>query len=97
MPVSFPSTALRTDQRKVKQLAEADPLLIASDNNVNLVFCGAKRFQQVIDERRASARYERRVAHAIARGRKDIDAGRFIEGSPQEVIAQMDRLRHANA
>lgn len=96
MFASFPSTMLRTDQRAVKDAASAEPVLVTNKDNRNLVLCGLERFRESLDQRRAERTFDDRVMEAVERGLADFEAGRYVTGSVDEVITEMERRRLAH-
>ena len=95
MTVSFPSTALRSNQREVKDAALKEPVLI-TDNEDRYMVGGRGLLSSLSQRFRARAEYEQRVLEALERSQADFAAGRFIEGTAEEVIAEMERRRLAH-
>ena len=95
MIVSFPSTALRSNQREVKDASKKDPVLI-TDNEAHYVLGGKGLLGSMSKRLRERAAYEQRIVEAVERGNADFAAGRYIEGNAEEVIAEMERKRLAH-
>ena len=90
---SFPSTALRANQREVKDAALKAPVLITDSNDARYVLSGEESLSRALRAYVSERVYERRVLDAIERGRADHAAGRAVTGRAEDVIAEMERQR----
>ena len=86
-------SALQKKQREVKEAAQTDVVRITENGIGAYVFCSESVFKQALAEAAEEAAYEARMEAAILRGRADIAAGRYIEGT-DAVRAEIEkRLR----
>ena len=77
----FPISALQKRQREVKEAAKNDVVRITENGMGAYVFCTEETFRRVIEDAAENAAYEARMEAIILRGREDIAAGRYIEGT----------------
>ena len=77
----FPISALQKKQREVKEAAKDDVVRITENGSGAYIFCTEETFKRALAEAAEDAAYEARMEAAILRGRADIAAGRFVEGT----------------
>ena len=77
----FPISALQKRQREVKEAARDDVVRITENGSGAYVFCSEAAFKRALAEAAEEAAYEARMEAVILRGKADIAAGRFIEGT----------------
>lgn len=77
----FPISALQKKQREVKEAAKDDVVRITENGVGAYVFCSEGVFERALSRAAEDAAYEARVDATIQRGREDIAAGRFVEGT----------------
>jgi len=76
----YSSTALRDNQREVKQAACEDVVRITENGCGAYVFCSEEVFERELRKAAEEALFQAEVAAAVERGRADISAGRCVEG-----------------
>ena len=86
----FSSAALKTRQREVKNAARENVVHITENGNAAFVLMSEELYENNLREAAEQAEYEARVALAIERGRADIEAGRFVEGT-DAALAEIER------
>ena len=77
MEAIYPFSALRAHQREVKDAAQKDVVRITENGSGAYVFCSEEVFARRIQE----AAYAERMAAALRESKKDIEQGRFVEGT----------------
>ena len=77
----FPISALQKRQREVKEAARDDVVRITENGSGAYVFCSEAAFKRALAEAAEEAAYEARMEAVILRGKADIAAGRFVEGT----------------
>lgn len=77
----FPISALQKKQREVKEAARSGVVRITENGVGAYVFCTEEAFTRALSEAAEEAAYEARMEAVILRGRADIAAGRFVEGT----------------
>jgi PHD/YefM family antitoxin component YafN of YafNO toxin-antitoxin module len=77
----FSSTALRDNQREVKDAARQGVVRVTENGEGAFVFCSEDVFDRAIQQAVADAVYDIGVDAALARGVADVEAGRFVEGT----------------
>ena len=90
----FPISALQKRQREVKEAAKDDVVRITENGSGAYVFCTEVVFKRALAEAAEEAAYEARMEAAILRGRADIAAGRFVEGTGSARAEVERRLTH---
>lgn len=91
MDAIYSATALRDHPREVKQAARERLVRITENGNGAYVFCSEEVFQREVDDAVERALYAQRVSDAIDRGRADIAAGRYVEGTEAAKAAVADK------
>lgn len=77
MPAIYPSVALKSEQRKIKAIADNEIVYITENGRGKYVFMSEKVLQKEIDDAVESALYEQRLAQALSESRSDFAAGRL--------------------
>ncbi len=90
MTAIYSSSALKTNQREIKDIALKEVVHITENGNGAFVFCSEELFQQKLQEAADKAAYEARLAYVIERGRREIAQGDYVEGD--EAFALFDEL-----
>lgn len=83
MEAIFPISALQKEQKEVKEAAKAGLVRITEQGRAAYVFVSEEALEKKIQEERAAAVYEAKLAEIIAEGRADVDAGR-VYADPTE-------------
>lgn len=96
IPASFPSTMLHTNQRVVKEAAQAEPVLITCADNHNLVMASNQQLAQRATARQRENDYEFMVCSAIERAQFGIAIGDYVVGV-DAAIAESERMRLARS
>lgn len=92
----YPITALQKKTAEVKAAAQEDVVRITENGAGAYIFATEEVYEQKIQEAVEEAVYIARIADAIERGRADIAAGRYIEGS-DAAWAEIERRAAAYA
>ncbi len=77
----YPITALQKKTAEVKEAARHDVIRITENGVGAYVFTSEEVYERRIREAAEQAVEEALLAHAIERGRADIEAGRFLVGN----------------
>ena len=86
----YSSAALKTRQREIKDVAREQVVHITENGNAAFVLMSEELYEKNLRAAAERADYEARVASVIERGRADIDAGRYIEGT-DAALAEIER------
>lgn len=92
MRSAYPSTALRTQFREIKDLTKDQLAIITEGSKGSYVFGSEQAFEDEIAAEARNAAYARRIAAGIEAGRADIARGDFVVGA-DAAIAQAEELR----
>ena len=92
MPPIYPSTALKNQQREIKQLADTQIVYITENGRGKYVFMPENVLQKQIDNAVENALYEARMAEALRESREDFAQGRFYS-SRVDLLAAVERKR----
>lgn len=92
MPPIYPSTALKNQQREIKQLADTQIVYITENGRGKYVFMSENVLQKQIDSAVENALYEARMAEALRESREDFAQGRFYS-SRTDLLAAVERKR----
>lgn len=95
MTAIFSSSALKTNQREIKDAALKEVVHITENGNGAFVFCSEEIFENAIQRAAEEAAYEERLKFAIESGRRDFEEGRCIEGI-DAFFEEVGRRRHAH-
>lgn len=90
MPPIYPSTALKNQQREIKQLADTQIVYITENGRGKYVFMSENVLQKQIDSAVENALYEARMAEALRESREDFAQGRFYS-SRADLLAAVER------
>lgn len=90
MTAIYSSSALKTNQREIKDIALKEIVHITENGNGAFIFCSEELFQKKLQEAADEAAYEARMAYVIERGRAQIARGEYVEGD--EVFKLFDNL-----
>lgn len=96
MPAIYPSTALKNQQREIKEIADKEPVYITENGWGKYVFMSEKVRDREIEEAVEEALYEERLRMALRESRADYDAGRFYSNI-DEFKHAVEKIRAANA
>lgn len=86
----YSSAALKTRQREIKDVARSQVVHITENGNAAFVLMSEEVYEKNLREAAERASYEARVASVVERGRADIEAGRFVEGTAA-ALAEIER------
>ncbi len=92
MPPIYPSTALKNQQREIKQLADTQIVYITENGRGKYIFMPENVLQKQIDNAVENALYEARMAEALRESREDFAQGRFYS-SRVDLLAAVERKR----
>ena len=92
MPPIYPSTALKNQQREIKQLADTQIVYITENGRGKYVFMSEDVLQKQIYSAVENALYESRMAEALRESREDFAQGRF-HSSRADLLAAVERKR----
>ena len=95
MTAIFSSSALKTNQREIKDAALKEVVHITENGNGAFVFCSEEIFENAIQRAAEEAAYEERLKFAIESGRRDFKEGRCIEGI-DAFFAEVGKRRQAH-
>jgi phage I-like protein len=96
MPAIFPSTALKTNQKELKNYADKEVVYITENGYGKYAFMSEEVLQRLINDAVENALYEARVAHALRESTEDFAAGRVYEGI-DAMMAEVERRRALDA
>lgn len=91
MPAIYPSTALKSQQREIKSLADHEIVYITENGRGKYVFTSEDVLRQKIEDTVESALYEQRMAQALRESRADFDEGRFYSSREDLLKAVADK------
>lgn len=86
----YSSAALKTRQREIKDVARSQVVHITENGNAAFVLMSEEVYEKNLREAAERASYEARAASVVERGRADIEAGRFVEGTAA-ALAEIER------
>lgn len=96
MAAIYPSSALKSRQREIKDLAEREPVYITEHGRGKYVFLSEEVLDQMIAQAVEDALYDERLAEALAESREDFAAGRSY-GTREDLMAAVARKRTPDA
>lgn len=96
MPAIYPSTALKNQQREIKEIADKEVVYITENGRGKYAFMSEEVFQREIENAVEDALYEERLIQALRQSREDYAAGRYYT-SREEMLAVVAKKRDANA
>ena len=76
----FSFSALKSNQREVKNRGREEVVHITENGNAAFVFCSEEVFEREKAQAAQDALCEMQIAQLIERGRADVAAGRYVEG-----------------
>lgn len=88
----YSSSALKTRQREIKDIAREDVVHITENGNGAFVFMSEDVYERQLREVAEQAAYEQRLVEAVKEGRRDIEEGRFVEGTDNFLAAMKGRV-----
>ncbi|MDO4442732.1 MAG: hypothetical protein Q4B69_02565 [Slackia sp.] len=91
MEAIYPFSALKTNQREVKDAALEGVVHVTENGRGAFVFCSEDVFDRKLREAAEEAVYAERMAAAIRQGREDIEEGRCVEGTAAALDAIWQR------
>lgn len=94
MEAIYPFTALKTNQRELKNAASNDIVHITENGKGAFVFCSEEVFERRVSDAVAEAVYAERLAASIRQGREEIAQGHHVEGTQNAIDAIMERRAH---
>ncbi|TJW10382.1 hypothetical protein E5982_07050 [Parvibacter caecicola] len=83
--------ALKSKQREIKDRADREVVHITENGNAAYVFCSEEVFARAKAQAIEDALYEKELRETIARGREDVEAGRYVVGV-EGAIARMREI-----
>ncbi len=90
----YPSTALKNQQREIKEKADSEIVHITENGWGKYVFMSEDVLKEVVEEAVEEALYEKRLSDALRESRRDFEEGRFYS-SREEMMAAVARKREA--
>lgn len=96
MPAIYSSTALKTNQRAIKDIADKEIVYITENGNGKYVFTSEGVLRKYVDDAVEQALYEQRMSEALRQSRADFAAGRCY-ASRADLLAAVERKRAAHA
>lgn len=79
-PKAFPSTALRSNQREVKDAARREATLITDNESKLYGFVAVDELERMLVQASESEAYATQVAESVRRGREQIARGEYTVG-----------------
>ena len=76
----FSFSALKSNQREVKDRGKTEVVHITENGNAAYIFCSEEVFEREKARAVEDAISEMQIAQVIERGRQDVAAGRVVEG-----------------
>ena len=96
MPAIYPSTALKNQQREIKEIADSEIVYITENGRGKYAFMSEDVLQRKIDDAVEQALYEQRMAQALRQSRDDFENGRYYSSREELMAAVRDkRASHA--
>lgn len=97
MPAIYPSTALKTQQKEIKTLADTQIVHITENGWGKYVFMSEEVLSKTIEDAVQEALYEKRLANALSRSREDFEQGRFYSSTEELLQAVAKKHQVPNA
>ena len=91
----YPISAFQKKQAEVKEAARHDVVRITENGAGAYIFTSEEVFERALREAAEQAAEDALIAHAIERGRADIEAGRYYVGA--EAWEEIERRANAHA
>ena len=95
MEAIYPITALQKDPKRVREQARKGIVRISENGNAAYIFCSEEVFEQRLQEERARAAHDARVAESIGRGIADIETGHYVD-TLRRAFERANKLRASN-
>lgn len=95
IPPIFSFSALKSNQREIKNRSKEEVVHITENGNAAYVFCSEAVFEREKERAVADALCELQIAQVIEDGRADFAAGRVVKGL-DEARARMEKAWQAN-
>ena len=76
----FSFSALKSNQREVKDRGSSEVVHITENGNAAFIFCSEEVFEREKQRAVEEAISQMQIAQLIERGREDVAAGRVVEG-----------------
>lgn len=96
MPAIYPSTALKSQQREIKSIADKEIVHITENGWGKYVFMSEDVFAQAIEQAVENALYEQRVSAALTESRRDYEEGRYYSSREDLMAAVMAKREVLN-
>lgn len=96
MPAIYPSTALKSQQREIKSIADKEIVHITENGWGKYVFMSEDVLAQTIEQAVENALYEQRVSAALAESRRDYEEGRYYSSREDLMAAVMAKREVLN-
>ena len=87
----YPTRALQTNLRELKNIADNDLVHITENGSAAYVFCSEEVLQRTVDQAVEDELYRRRLADAWVSGEADLAAGNVVVGI-DAAFDEADRL-----
>ncbi len=97
MPAIYPSTALKNQQREIKARANEEIVYITENGWGKYVFMSEDVLEQTVNHAIEQALYEKRLADALERSRKDFEEGKYYSSREELIKAVADKRKANNA
>lgn len=94
MPAIYPSTALKTQQREIKGIADHEIVHITENGWGKYAFMSEEVLKKTIDQAVEDALYEQRLADVLTESRRDFAEGR-VYSSREDMMAAVAQKREA--
>ena len=94
MPPIYPSTALKSHQREIKEQADVQLVYITENGRGKYVFVSEEVFEKTVHDAVEQALYEERMARALGESRKDYSEG-HVYASREELMEGVAQRRAA--
>ncbi len=94
MPAIYPSTALKNQQREIKEIADHEIVHITENGWGKYVFMSEEVLQETVDRAVEDALYEVRLRDALRDSRQDFAEGRYYS-SRADMLAAVEKIRES--
>ena len=96
MPPIYPSTALKNQQREIKEHADTELVYITENGRGKYVFTSVEVLERVVSDAVQQALYEQRLENALTESRDDFENGRYY-ASRESLMEAVKAKREAHA
>lgn len=97
MSAIYPSTALKSQQREIKAIADKEIVHITENGWGKYVFMSEEVLKRTVSKAVEDALYEKRLSTALSESRQDFEEGRFYSSREELMQAVATKRGTGNA